>query len=1385
LNLLYTYLNLFMKKYLSSFIIVIGLVLLSVGSIAQVVIQNITYSHSPQPYTVTASGIVPPCGSSTGTLTVNMTASSLPAGTSYTIQAQSSLGYNQINVQTTVTANQLITQSYSGLAGSVSGVFYTITIKTPKIPPAFHDSTYIAVINIKVFSTKTFQAQVTPTNPKCPVPPNKGNAVVSVLSGTAPYTYTWSNIAPNPGNVTTANNLDTSSFYSVYVKDANGCDTTMPFNISIINPTVALTSNPSSPICDPVLPVNIVWTATPAPGWALNVGGSFSWNGGLTWTSSTTSPIQTANVYGIYTQSVIFRDANDCRANNTLPVPVDKRPVFTASANPTSVCPGLTSVVTANLTTCSGISGASCSYSFDGGATYLSPNSNVYTTPAINKDTTIIVRVTNSSGCFRNANVSIDTLGKPKLQIVVPTVCPNAAYIITSTCTANCGSIQMNFNSNGYIAGSPQSYTQPIAPLVPTTTSYTLSAKGGNGCQLDTMVTVNVFNNTLAITKPADTTVCANNTGSTVSLTATGFFPASTITWSTNPAGMPGDGSHATTILASSPAAGPIIYTVTGTDTHGCVPRTTSQSIVADPKPVVSVSGPVVHCEGTTSTLLASGATTYSWYNVSYSTLLSSPGSAYAVSPLVATTYNVIGTDANGCIDSTTYVLPFQNRPTGTASLLPSTICSGNTTTVTLNPNAPFTPNAGGGYSITDGSNYSNSATFAGAGPFSNTTVINTKLKDNFGCISLTIPVTLTVTPFTYQAVATNPLCSNSPGGGSILIKNLSGGTSPNANYSVDLSSAVPFTSNVTISNLASRPSQPYLIHITDNSTPACSHDTNITIATPLPLVFDTLSSNDVICNGDANGSIPVQVTGGTSKFTYYLNTTSGAPAIPLTTNTNPTYTGLGAGVYNVIVVDAKGCTDTVTNVPINQPAVITGPSASTVSACYGTTNGSLSIHTVATGGWGGFKYSINTTPVQSTLSAPATFTNLGPGNYVLTVLDSKGCSFNAGSYNVASFPQIILVNAVEVPANCNNPTGSLTINGATGGVPPYVFTVNGSPYTVGTPITALGPGSIETVHIVCSAGCQQDSVFDVRNSARSMPIMRIIPSTCPGSNNARLIVDSVRAKSPSVPPYKFDFFENTSPLVTVGSFTLPNANTQDSIVGLTQGSYVMNISDNDTPPCLNYPVDSFVLNSAPGVFTVVKASFNPLQINAGYAKAVVTDPAGFTTSSIALASDISKNTGSVILYNLKGGTPFPAAGGQKQYQMSIDNPLGLVNTVLKDTLGNQTYVSYSNLSSGLHTIFIRDQNGCSDSINVEVPGKFFIPNLVSPNGDTHNDVFEIVSLPDNSELKISNRWGERIYESSNYNNQYNFEGLSDGVYYYDLKFNTGARFKGWVQVLR
>jgi gliding motility-associated-like protein len=83
------------------------------------------------------------------------------------------------------------------------------------------------------------------------------------------------------------------------------------------------------------------------------------------------------------------------------------------------------------------------------------------------------------------------------------------------------------------------------------------------------------------------------------------------------------------------------------------------------------------------------------------------------------------------------------------------------------------------------------------------------------------------------------------------------------------------------------------------------------------------------------------------------------------------------------------------------------------------------------------------------------------------------------------------------------------------------------------------------------------------------------------------------------------------------------------------------------------------------------------------------------------------------------------------------------------------------------------------------ITGSFFIPNLITPNGDGSNDVFEVVSIPRYSVLRIFNRWGDRVYYSTDYNNSFSGESLSDGVYYYELELRSGQRFKGWVEVLR
>lgn len=91
----------------------------------------------------------------------------------------------------------------------------------------------------------------------------------------------------------------------------------------------------------------------------------------------------------------------------------------------------------------------------------------------------------------------------------------------------------------------------------------------------------------------------------------------------------------------------------------------------------------------------------------------------------------------------------------------------------------------------------------------------------------------------------------------------------------------------------------------------------------------------------------------------------------------------------------------------------------------------------------------------------------------------------------------------------------------------------------------------------------------------------------------------------------------------------------------------------------------------------------------------------------------------------------------------------------------------------------------------IKVTGEdIFIPNVVTPNGDGKNDNFVIPGLSKfpGSSLFIYNRWGNQVYQSKNYDNKWNGNGLSEGTYYYILELRTeqGVRkYKGWVELMR
>jgi len=101
-------------------------------------------------------------------------------------------------------------------------------------------------------------------------------------------------------------------------------------------------------------------------------------------------------------------------------------------------------------------------------------------------------------------------------------------------------------------------------------------------------------------------------------------------------------------------------------------------------------------------------------------------------------------------------------------------------------------------------------------------------------------------------------------------------------------------------------------------------------------------------------------------------------------------------------------------------------------------------------------------------------------------------------------------------------------------------------------------------------------------------------------------------------------------------------------------------------------------------------------------------------------------------------------------------------------------YVSPNDLDPNLNmfTVLVGDLCGkgiTSDVISVYNQCPLIVPNVMTVNGDGINDALIITNLEDFDKvsLKIFNRWGNLIYETDAYQNDWKGGDLNDGVYFY------------------
>ncbi len=107
-------------------------------------------------------------------------------------------------------------------------------------------------------------------------------------------------------------------------------------------------------------------------------------------------------------------------------------------------------------------------------------------------------------------------------------------------------------------------------------------------------------------------------------------------------------------------------------------------------------------------------------------------------------------------------------------------------------------------------------------------------------------------------------------------------------------------------------------------------------------------------------------------------------------------------------------------------------------------------------------------------------------------------------------------------------------------------------------------------------------------------------------------------------------------------------------------------------------------------------------------------------------------------------------------------------------TTSSITFSPNGNIGPNIVTVL---KTGCSSVTDtIIVTGKLCevtVPNVITPNNDGYNDFFVIKGLEDypNTLVQIFNRWGKKVYESSNYQNNWNGENNNDGVYFYVITF--------------
>jgi gliding motility-associated-like protein len=1106
-----------------------------------------------------------------------------------------------------------------------------------------------ASLPVTISNAAGFAANVTVDSISCAGAAD-GQITVIPAGGTAPYTYNWSN-----GATTDIQTGLAAGTYEVTVEDASACSFIGVITLNDPAVLTALAAETQAVSCNGNSDGQAI--ATPSGGTAPY---TYSWDNGET--------TQTATALNAGSHDVTVVDANNCSTVAT--VTITEPAAFAVSiVNVTaSICGPVGCDGTAQIA----VSGGLSPY------TYAWSNGDVTAAPTNLCSGFNDITVTDASGCTTTDAVNIPSNSSLNLSII------NSS---NPTCFGDCDGSAIVSASGGNTA-SPYTFTWDNGATTANITGlcdgiYRVTVSDVDGCTNAIAVT---------ITEPAELIAtaivssdyngedisCLAATDGEATVNISGGTPAYTINWD----------NAVTTPINAGLAAG--TYQVTVVDANNC--SDTSIVTLQDPPAFVvnavvtsDYNGSQISCVGAAdgeATATASGGTgtyTYAW----------SDGQTTAVATgLMAGTYDVTATDANGCEVVTSITL--SDPPALTANATASSDYNGVNVSCNGSTDGEATVAANGGTGTYTFVWSTGDATALITGLSAGTYIAS--VTDDNGCTVVDSTVITEPAPLSNTFTTTDISCNGGTDG--TASASVSGGTTA---YTYNWDNGATTALNTGLSAGIT-----YYLTVTDAN--GCELVDSLILAEPTVLTATT-DSTAVLCQGNATGTATVNPSGATPAYSY--NWSDG--------QTTQTAIDLVPGLYTVTVTDANNCS-IVENINVDDVPAITQATTTVDVLCNGGNNGEATF-TVA-GGVGGFTY------LWSDGQTTATATGLTAGTYCVTATDANGCTVT--DCPVINEPPALTTptfNVVDmICATVND--GELTAN-TTGGVPPYTY--NWSDGQTTQTATGLGVGTY-TISITDANGCQ------ITGSAAitSPPFIQLTLTT--DSVNCKNDADgsATVVASGGVGGFSYQWSNGVTTDVNANipagpySVTVTDANgctaTDNVNVGEPASAVVASVLATIDPDCngaSNGAIDADALGGTPNytfLWSTGDTTEDLSNLPAGTYSLTATDATGCSATTSTILTEPTAVVAVTSQYSNYNGAAISCTGAADG-AVQVNTSGGVGPYTITWSTGANTQI-INNLGPGTYYVFVTDASGCMDvdSISITEP-------LPMQATETHTDV--------------------------------------------------------------